>query len=153
MTPSRRVRPRLPGGGTGDTHGVMAEQPAWWRRAFDTVEGAVAPRLESLVRTDEYAWVAATVTWAQASVRHRLADTSAAVWHLVNLPAGSDVARLRAQIGALDREVRRLTLRLEQESPARSGPTEAIDGSTPAGPAERPRPHPPGHGAQRSPGP
>jgi hypothetical protein len=138
---------------TGDTLRVVAEQPAWWRRAFDTVEGAVAPRLESLVRTDEYAWVAATVTWAQASVRHRLADTSAAVWHLVNLPAGSDVARLRAQIGALDREVRRLTLRLEQESPARPGTTEAIDGSTRVGPAERPGPHPPGRGAPRAPGP
>jgi hypothetical protein len=33
----------------------------------------------------------------------------------VNLPAGTDLARLRAQVGALDREVRRLTLRLEEE--------------------------------------
>jgi hypothetical protein len=111
----------------------MAEQPAWWRRAFDTVEGAVAPRLEALVRTNEYAWVAATLTWAQSSVRHRLADTSAAVWHVVNLPAGT-----------LDREVRRLTLRLEQES---------HDRSTGRGVAEPPRPHPPGRGTQRAPGP
>jgi hypothetical protein len=93
----------------------VAEPPALWRRAFDAAERTVAPTLESLVRTDEYARVAATVTWAQAAVRHRLADTSAAVWHLVNLPAGTDLARLRAQVGALDREVRRLTLRLEEE--------------------------------------
>jgi hypothetical protein len=32
----------------------------------------------------------------------------------VNLPAGSDIALLRAQIGALDREVRRLALHLDQ---------------------------------------
>jgi hypothetical protein len=144
----------LPDHVIGDTSWVMAEQPAWWRRAFETVEGAVAPHLESLVRTDEYAWVAATLTWAQATVRHQLADTSAAVWHLVNLPAGSDVARLRAQVGALDREVRRLTLRLEHESPAPPGTTEAIDGRRTARvPAEHSRPHPPGRGTPRAPGP
>jgi len=38
---------------------------------------------------------------------------AARVWHLVNLPAGTDVHRLRKQIGALDRDVRRLTFQLE----------------------------------------
>jgi uncharacterized membrane protein YciS (DUF1049 family) len=36
------------------------------------------------------------------------------LWHLINLPAGTDVQRLRVQIGALDRQVRRLTLQLDQ---------------------------------------
>ena len=40
---------------------------------------------------------------------------SARVWHLVNFPAGTDIAQLRAQIGALDREVRRLALHQEQQ--------------------------------------
>ena len=40
---------------------------------------------------------------------------AARVWHLVNLPAGTDVHRLRKQIGALDRDVRRLSLQLELE--------------------------------------
>jgi hypothetical protein len=127
---------------------VSTEQPAWWRRAFDTVEGAVAPRLESLVRTDEYAWVAATATWAQATVRHRISDLSAAAWHLVNLPAGSDVARLRAQVGALDREVRRLTLRLEEEADrGRTGDPTAVAAGRTA------RPDTPGRGTQRAAGP
>ena len=39
---------------------------------------------------------------------------AARVWHLVNLPAGTDLQRLRVQIGALDRDVRRLSLQLEQ---------------------------------------
>jgi hypothetical protein len=93
----------------------MADQRAWWRRAFDSAEGAVAPPLEALVRTEEFARVAATLTWARSLVRHGLTEASAAAWHLVNLPAGSDLARLRSQVGALDREVRRLALRLEQE--------------------------------------
>ena len=131
----------------------MAEQSAWWRRAFDTVDAVVAPRVESLVRTEEYAQLAATLTWAQATVRHRLSDASAAAWHLVNLPAGSDLARLRSQVGALDREVRRLTLRLEQEQ-NRTREETARDGREDTGGAGgRPGPDSAGRGAQRPPRP
>jgi hypothetical protein len=133
----------------------VAEQPALWRRAFDAAERAVAPTLESLVRTEEYARVAATVTWAQAAVRHRLVDTSAAVWHLVNLPAGSDLTRLRAQVGALDREVRRLSLHLEEEqSRHRPHDEEATDDRRRTATAGgRPRPDPPRRRAQHPQGP
>jgi hypothetical protein len=43
---------------------------------------------------------------------------SARVWHTVNLPAGTDVQRLRVQIGQLDREVRRLRLQLAAQNQA-----------------------------------
>ena len=56
-------------------------------------------------------WSAGRRPLARDSAR----DLTARAWHLVNLPAGSDVSRLRAQIGALDREVRRLGLQLEAE--------------------------------------
>ena len=58
-----------------------------------------------------------TVTAALFDVRRAVGDgvngVAARVWHLVNLPAGTDVHRLRKQIGALDRDVRRLSLQLE----------------------------------------
>ena len=38
-----------------------------------------------------------------------------APWHLLNLPTGSGVTRLRRQLGALDREIRRLSLQLERQ--------------------------------------
>jgi hypothetical protein len=41
---------------------------------------------------------------------------AARLWHLMNLPAGSDLQRLRIQVGALDREVRRLSLQLDRDS-------------------------------------
>jgi hypothetical protein len=68
-------------------------------------------------------------------------DVTARAWHLLNLPAGSDVSRLRAQIGALDREVRRLTVQLEKERrrPDRSQEASDADRAQPAGGA-RPRP-------------
>jgi len=53
----------------------------------------------------------------------------------MNLPTGADIARLRVQIGALDREVRRLALRLEQEQ-AHAG--ERPEGKEPDGADTRP---------------
>jgi hypothetical protein len=131
----------------------MADQRAWWRRAFDSAEGAVAPHLEAAVRTEEYARVVATLTWARSLVRHGLTEASAAAWHLVNLPAGSDLARLRSQVGALDREVRRLTLRLEQERLRDRSVEEATGERTERDVVDRPGPHPSGRRAQHPEGP
>jgi hypothetical protein len=94
----------------------MAEPPALWRQAFDAAEKFVAPRLESVVRTDQFAQATALGLKAQAALTRRANGVAATLWHLVNLPAGTDVLRLRAQVGALDREVRRLTLALEQQA-------------------------------------
>jgi hypothetical protein len=93
----------------------MVRSPLW-RRLYDTAERAVAPRLESVVRTEQFARGAALAGRAQATARAQVAGLTARAWHLVNLPASTDVARLRAQLGALDREVRRLALRLEQQA-------------------------------------
>jgi hypothetical protein len=94
---------------------VAEQQRPLWRQVYDAAEGAVTPHLEALVRTPEFARFAALAARAQARAREQATGATSRVWHLLNLPAGTDVARLRAQIGALDREVRRLTLRLEQE--------------------------------------
>jgi hypothetical protein len=104
----------------------MSETPLW-RQAFDAVERRVTPPAEELVRTPGFAVGAALVGRAQATARSAARGLTARAWHLLNLPAGSDVSRLRAQIGALDREVRRLTVQLENER-----------GSRPAARTERP---------------
>jgi hypothetical protein len=126
--------------------------PPLWRQAFDAAERTVAPRAENLVRTPYFALGVALVRRAQGAARDSVQDITARAWHLVNLPAGSDVTRLRGQIGALDREVRRLTLQLESErrragSTPRNTPTASkttteetdADGAQPTGGA-RPRP-------------
>jgi hypothetical protein len=116
-----------------------------WRQAFDTAERAVAPRAERLVRTPGFHVGVSLVRRAQTLARGSARDLTARAWHLVNLPAGSDVTRLRAQIGALDREVRRLGLQLEAERRANRSPIRSTtedshaDGAQPAD-AARPRP-------------
>jgi hypothetical protein len=74
----------------------------------------VAPRAEALVRSGQFATVTAAISGVRRAVGNGVNAVSARVWHLVNLPAGTDLQRLRVQIGALDRDVRRLSLQLEQ---------------------------------------
>lgn len=126
--------------------------PPLWRRLYDSADRLVTPRLESLVRTDHFSRAAAAATWAQSVTRRQVDAVSARLWHLVNLPAGTDVLRLRAQIGALDREVRRLTLQLERERRARATQEETSDAAG-AEADGRARPRPARRGAQRPPSP
>jgi hypothetical protein len=127
-----------------------------WRRAYDTADRLVTPRLEELVRTPGFAQGAALLRRVEALSRSAARDVSARAWHLLNLPAGSDVHRLRAQIGQLDREVRRLTARLETERTAgnQHRPVtmqEEIDAQRPES-ADGPGTRPPRRRAQRSTG-
>ena len=95
----------------------MSETPLW-RKGFDTVEGAVGPRLETVTRSSRFAEVTGTAVGVQRGVRRWAEQRSRRLWHLANLPAGSDVTRLREQVAALDLQVRRLTSALEDERDA-----------------------------------
>ena len=86
------------------------------RRTYDVVDRNVSPRVETLVHSDEFATVAAVIASTRQLAGSQLKVVTARLWHLVNLPAGSDVKRLRAQVGALDRQVRRLSLQLERDT-------------------------------------
>ena len=89
---------------------------AGWRRAFDVVERNVSPRVESVVHSDEFAQMTALVTRVRRLAGKRANAIAASAWHLVNLPASTDVQRLRRQVGELDREVRRLSLQLDRDA-------------------------------------
>jgi hypothetical protein len=129
--------------------------PPLWRQAFDAAERAVTPRAESLVRTEGFHVGAALVRRAQTLAKDTARGVTARAWHLINLPAGSDVSRLRAQIGSLDREVRRLTLQLEATErrgrPTRPTTTEESHADR-AQPTDGPRPGPARRRTQRPPG-
>jgi hypothetical protein len=125
-----------------------------WRQAYDAVDKAVTPRAEAFVRTPTFAQGAALVQRAQKLARDSARGLTARAWHLLNLPAGSDVGRLRAQIGALDREVRRLTLQLESEQrragrPTLTPTTEKDPRADGAQPTDDPRPRPARRRTQR----
>jgi hypothetical protein len=49
---------------------------------------------------------------ARSSAGDQAGRVSACLLHACNLPAGTDISRLRRQLGELDREVRQLRLEL-----------------------------------------
>jgi hypothetical protein len=122
--------------------------PPLWRQAFDAVERRVTPPAEELVRTPGFAVGVAVVSKARSVARGAARGVSSRAWHLLNLPAGSDVSRLRSQVGALDREVRRLTVALENErhrggadgGAAAGAPAPGPRRATPTGRSTRPDP-------------
>ncbi|MFD2090533.1 hypothetical protein [Blastococcus deserti] len=134
-----------------------APPPPLWRQAFDAAERAIAPRAEELVRTPYFSVGTALARRARNLAGRSVQELSARAWHLLNLPAGSDISRLRAQIGSLDREVRRLSLQLESERrraarPDRTsttGPTPEDSDADGSQPADGARPRPARRRAQR----
>jgi hypothetical protein len=129
-------------------------EPPLWRQAYDAAERRVTPHADRLVRTPSFAVGTAVLRRAQALARSSAEGVTARAWHLLNLPAGSDVSRLRTQISALDREVRRLTVQLELERrrPTQSPAAHHPDAHHPDGEEPRAeRAEPPGGAGPRPP--
>jgi len=108
----------------------MASKPLW-RRAFDQVEGPVGSALADVTRSGTFAEALGLATRTRTSVKRELERRTRRLWHLANLPAGSDVAQLRRSVAALDRELRQVRRALEEsekrreangDGPARSRP-------------------------------
>jgi hypothetical protein len=89
------------------------DKPLLWK-AFDAAERVVAPRLEQTIQSGAFLDALGLATRAQARMKRDIEARSRRLWHLVNLPAGSDVTHLRRQVAQLDRELRRLSAVLEQ---------------------------------------
>ena len=90
-----------------------------WLQAFNAVEGVVGPRVEEFVHGERFSGTVVLVQKVKRGVKGQVELRTRQAWHLVNLPAGSDVRRLRGQIGDLDHEVRALRSSLEREKRAR----------------------------------
>ena len=82
----------------------MAGKPLWLRAVYK-VERAVGTRVEAAVRSDAYFDLVAESQRRQKQVRALAEGLSRRCLHLVNLPAGSDVRRLREQLGRMDRRL------------------------------------------------
>lgn len=91
-----------------------------WLRAFNAVEGTIGPRIEDLVHGQAFSTGLVLVQRTRRGVTGQVERRTRQVWHLVNLPAGSDVRRLRGQIGDLDHEVRALRSSLERDRRSRA---------------------------------
>jgi len=83
---------------------MSANQPLWLRAVL-RAERAVGTRVESAVRTDTYFDVVSRLNRLHGGV-NRAAETLSGRWlHLFNLPAGSDVRRMREQLSRIERRL------------------------------------------------
>ena len=105
----------------------MSSKPLWLK-AVHKVERAVGRPVEAAVRTETYFDIVTKATRATGAVKRKVSGTSTRVLHVVNLPAGSDMQRMREQLSRMERRINRLT----EEVTDRDGPHRApVDGTPP----------------------
>ena len=86
----------------------MASSQPVWRQAVDVADRAVGPRLEQMVKTEEFAIAVGLLMRTRSEVQKRVERQTRRLLHLFNLPAGSDITRLMRQIGELERQIQEL---------------------------------------------
>jgi hypothetical protein len=87
----------------------MSEARPLWRQAFDTIEQTVGPPLKTVVNSEPFAIGMGLLSRAQKAAQQRAEQQTRRMLHLWNLPAGSDVTRIIAEIGRLQGQVRDLS--------------------------------------------
>ena len=87
----------------------MSEERPLWRQGFDAVERAVGPSLAAFAKSEPFAVAVGLALRAQREAQARTERNTRRLLHLMNLPAGSDVTRILAELGRLQAQVRELT--------------------------------------------
>src|SRR4051812_25464719 len=101
---SGQVVARLPG---------MSAKPLWLR-AVHRVERAVGDPVEAAVRTEAYFDLMTTATRTTKAAKRTVAGVSTRALHLLNLPAGTDVQRMREQLARMERRLNQLSEDVEE---------------------------------------
>ncbi len=84
-----------------------------WRQMFDAWEQAVNPFLMQAAKSPEFREFARVGSQVNRAVFSEMERASAQWLHAWNLPAGSDVRRLRTQVRDLEKELRSVRRTLE----------------------------------------
>jgi hypothetical protein len=114
---------------------AASDRPSWLDIVLK-LERAIGSRLESVVTSDEYFDVTSRLNRARKRFSEKYEGAQEEWLHLFNLPAGTDVRRLREQLSRVERELEALTLRLADQDQER----EADRPKAKAKPRPRPRP-------------
>lgn len=101
---------------------MPANQPLWLRAVL-RVERAVGEPIEAAVRSETYFDLVSTTTRVRRKVGGAAEGVSRRCLHLLNLPAGSDIRRLRQQLARMERRLNELSHDIADldESEPRSG--------------------------------
>jgi hypothetical protein len=95
-----------------------------WLRAVHRLERAIGEPLESALHSDTYFELVTEMLRARARTGRALEGVSRRLLHLVNLPAGSDIRRVREQLGRMERRLAELSKELDEARTDHSLPAE-----------------------------
>jgi hypothetical protein len=87
----------------------MSSNKPLWLRAVLRLERAVGAPVESAVRSDAYFGTVATLSRVRRKATDKVEGVSRRGLHLLNLPAGTDVRRLREQLSRMERRLDQLS--------------------------------------------
>jgi hypothetical protein len=87
---------------------MPANQPLWLR-AVIRLERAIGEPIESAVRSDAYFDLVSTTTRVRRKVGGAAEGVSRRALHMLNLPAGSDIRRMRQQLSRMERRLNQLS--------------------------------------------
>lgn len=96
-----------------------------WLRAVHRLERAVGEPLEAALHSDSYFDLVTEMLRVRASTERRLEGVSRRMLHLLNLPAGSDIRRVREQLASVERRLAALSKDLDDAAADRRGPDPA----------------------------
>ena len=121
---------------------VAPNLPPKWRQTFDSIEREVTPRLDTIIRSEQFAVATGLAAQMQRRIAKQAARNTRRVLHLFNLPAGTDVTRLLNEIGQLKAQVRSLSSQIEAKADGGTGRMsgEVTTDATSTRPKRAPRP-------------
>jgi polyhydroxyalkanoate synthesis regulator protein len=92
----------------------MAADRPLWRQAFDAVDTNLGPRMEELVRSEQFADGVAFLNRLNKQAIEAAERLNRQAMHFWNRPTASDVAELKKQLAAMQRQLRAMAKQLEE---------------------------------------
>jgi hypothetical protein len=99
----------------------MAADLPFWLKLVLRLERAVGGPVESAVHSDAYFDAVAELNRAQRRLTDAVESVSKRGLHLLNLPAGTDIRRVREQLARMDRRLVQISKELEELEREREG--------------------------------
>jgi hypothetical protein len=96
----------------------MAEGFPLWLRLVLHVERTIGVPVESAVHSGTYFDLVAELNRTKAKLTDRVEGVSKRAWHLANLPAGTDIRRMRHQLAGVERRLIQLSKEIEEQREA-----------------------------------
>src|ERR1700747_1470163 len=94
----------------------MSEGMPLWLKLVLRAERAVGTRVEHAVTSDPYFDLVALVNRRKASLTDSVEGVSKRILHLANLPAGTDIRRVREQLARMERRIVELSKELDEHA-------------------------------------